>query len=207
MTSPNADDEPLPRRRVLLFDLGGVLIDNAMFASLQQLMRSDLSEAELIHLWLANPVAREYELGRCSTEVFCRSIVTELDLAISPEAFLTAFRGWPKGFHRGVDVLLAALRRHHTVCCLSNSNEAHWTDTITGHFDHAFSSHLIGHIKPDRSAFEYVVAALDVKPGDVHFFDDALANVEAATAFGLDAHHTVGYRSLRSKLTELGFVS
>ena len=191
-------------RSVLLFDLGGVLIESDMFSQLKRLMKSGRSEAELIDMWLDSPIAREFELGRCPMEEFSQRIVRELQLSIEPDEFLRAFKTWPKGLYRGADKVLAALRRSHTVCCLSNSNEAHWTDAITGHFDDAFSSHLIGHIKPDRDAFAHVVSELGVRPEEVSFFDDAKANVDAAREFGLQAHHTIGYERLKSKLRELG---
>ena len=102
--------------------------------------------------------------------------------------------------------MLSELRSTYAVCCLSNSNEAHWTDAITDHFDFAFSSHLIGRIKPDRDAFEHVLDNIGVEAQAVHFFDDALINVEAARSLGLNAYRTVGYKSLNSKLIELGFL-
>ena len=192
---------------VLLFDLGGVLIESDVFSELKQLMGTDQSEAELIELWIRNPVARKFEVGECSVDEFSRSVVRELGLSMSPRDFLAAFKRWPKGFYHGVESMLADLRKKNTVCWLSNSNEAHWTGSIADHFDYAFSSHLIRKIKPDREAFEHVVTRIGVNPQDVHFFDDALGNVEAARAFGLVAHHTVGYENLRSKLKELGFVT
>lgn len=192
--------------QVLLFDLGGVLIENKMFSELQRLMDTDQSEAELIDLWLHNPVARQFELGRCSPDEFSQSIIQEFGLDLEPEAFLQAFAGWPKGFYAGVDSMLSTLRTRATVCCLSNSNSVHWTDVVTDHFDFAFSSHLIGSIKPDVDAFQHVVDVIEVEPGNVHFFDDSRTNVEAARNHGLNAYHTVGYESVRSKVIELGFL-
>jgi putative hydrolase of the HAD superfamily len=190
---------------VLLFDLGGVLVENDMFSELKRLMATDATPAELIERWLRNPVARRFELGQCSPGEFGAAIVAELELEVSANQFLTAFASWPKGFAAGVEPLLGELRRHHRVGCLSNSNAVHWTDSVTASFDFAFSSHLIGHIKPDRQAFEYVLDALDVNARDVHFFDDAPINVEAARELGLNAYHTPGFDSLRTELERLGF--
>jgi len=198
---------PTPKHCVLLFDLGGVLIESQMFSELQRLMNSDHTEPELVEAWLRNPVARRFELGQCSVNEFSQSVVRELQLSLSPEDFLAAFRSWPKGFYHGAESMLFELRSTYAVCCLSNSNEAHWTDAITDHFDFAFSSHLIGRIKPDRDAFEYVLDSIGVEAHAVHFFDDAPLNVEAARSVGLNAHHTVGYKRLKSKLIELGFLS
>jgi putative hydrolase of the HAD superfamily len=199
------DYQNMPTRSVLLFDLGGVLVENEMFSELRNLMAADKTQAELIELWLESPFVRKFELGRCSKNDFARGIITEFDLSLTQESFLEAFKSWPKGFYAGVEPLLAQLRHNHTVCCLSNSNTAHWSNSIAGKFDHAFSSHIIGHIKPDVGAFEYVLTELDVSAREVHFFDDAEANVTSAQRCGFNAYQTVGFDEVMKKLVELGF--
>lgn len=188
---------------VLLFDLGGVLIENQMFSELKRLMNSDQSEAELVEMWLTNPVARRFELGRCSPIEFAHSIIEQFGLPLEPGEFIAAFKNWPKGFYKGVEPLLVDLRSRFRVCCLSNSNEIHWTNIITDHFEFAFSSHLIGCIKPDVSAFEYALGALGVEAGEVYYFDDAAMNVDVATSCGIRAYHTVGFDQLKSTLADL----
>jgi putative hydrolase of the HAD superfamily len=89
------------------------------------------------------------------------------------------------------------------LACLSNSNEVHWHESLTTPFDHAFSSHLIGAIKPDPEAFEYVLEALDVAPSAVLFFDDALSNVESARRLGIESYQTLGFDALRTRLESL----
>lgn len=197
----------MDRESVLLFDLGGVLLENRMFDELKRLTGTDVSPAELVERWLKNPVARRFERGHCGAEEFAAAAVADLDLTMAPEEFLAAFAGWPQGLSAGAETLLADLRTRHRVGCLSNSNEVHWTEELTSPFDFAFSSHLIGHVKPDREAFEHVLHALDVEADQVHFFDDAESNVAAARALRLNAHHTPGFERLRAALQRLGFSS
>ena len=198
---------PTDTNSILLFDLGGVLIRNRMFSELKRLTRADQSEAELIDRWLKHPTARTFELGQCSEDEFARSVVAELALDLTPGEFLDAFRHWPDGFYDGAEATLARLREKYTVACLSNSNETHWTGSFTDPFDYAFSSHLIGRIKPDRDAFEHVLSTIGASPDQVYFFDDAPANVEAAREIGISAHHTVGFDQARETLRALGFLS
>lgn len=200
------DDVTNARQSILLFDLGGVLIESVMFSELKRLMGTDRSEAELVEIWLANPLARRFELGQCPPDEFSRSVIQEFSLTLDATEFLASFATWPKGFHDGAVELLAGLRAQHTVCCLSNSNEVHWKSSITSHFDRAFSSHLIGCIKPDPESFAYVLNELDVPAERVHFFDDAQVNVEAARRCGLNAYHTPGYQALNATLNRLGFI-
>lgn len=192
--------------RVLLFDLGGVLVENDMFSALKRLMGTDASPAELVERWLANPVARRFELGRCEADEFAASIIRELELPLGPREFLTAFASWPRGFSAGALALLEQLRSRHRVACLSNSNAVHWAGHLTQPFDAAFSSHLIGHIKPDPEAFRYVLSSLDVAPARVLYFDDAQSNVDTARALGIEAYRTVGFEALKARLQGLGVI-
>ncbi|WP_393056246.1 HAD family hydrolase [Streptomyces sp. LN549] len=57
-------------------------------------------------------------------------------------------------------------------------------------------SHRIGHRKPEAAAFAAVTELLGARPGDVLLIDDSLRNTEAARAFGWDAVHYRGPRSL-----------
>ncbi len=187
-----------------MFDLGGVLVENTMFEELPELIDGDIDDSDLKAKWLQSQTAREFELGNCSPEAFAIAIVEEFQLSTSPAEFLEAFSGWPKGFYPSAPDLLADLRKRYVTGCLSNSNELHWTDHVTSHFDHCYSSHILKKIKPDAAVFEAVTDDIGCQPSDVVFFDDSRLNVDAAQAFGWVAHLTVGYAALNRVLSETG---
>lgn len=189
----------------LVFDLGGVLVENDMFAALQKLT-GGMSQIELKAKWLQSESVRKFELGMCSPDDFSNSMVEEFELSISPADFLAAFTHWPKGLYDGAADLLQRLQLSHKVGCLSNSNEIHWTTKVTAHFDFAYSSHLIHNIKPDDSVFEFVTSDLRCARSDVIFFDDSMPNIEAAIQFGWQAHLTDGYDELLRVLQELKLI-
>jgi len=191
--------------KVLVFDLGGVLIENDMFTELDKLLVAETTETALKAQWLASAAVRSFELGHCSPEEFGRSIVLEFGLSASPDEFLTAFTGWPKGFYTGAETLLAELRNNFTLSCLSNSNELHWGAMPETVFDHAYSSHLLGKIKPDFDVFEFVTRDLGCERTEVVFFDDSETNIEAAGAFGWNACLTIGFDELVQAIDRLGF--
>lgn len=189
--------------KVLVFDLGGVLIENEMFTELDRLLVGDTTETALKSQWLASPAVRSFELGHCSPEEFGDAIVVEFGLSVSPDEFLTAFIDWPKGFYAGAEILLAELRNNFTLGCLSNSNELHWGALPESAFDHAYSSHLLGKIKPDFDVFEFVTRDLGCEPGEVLFFDDAEPNIDAARSFGWNADLTRGFDELVQAIDRL----
>jgi len=192
--------------QILLFDLGGVLVENASFERLNALMPRPLDMAELKQRWLASPALRAFERGRLAPEEFAARFVAEWHLACGAHTLLEEFTAWPRGFYPGVDALLARLRPHFRLGCLSNSNALHWArfGGFAGCFDITLSSHLLGVIKPDAECFTHAVAACGVPAGAVAFFDDSIANVEAARAIGMRAFHVHGTVELIAVLRQEG---
>ncbi len=73
---------------------------------------------------------------------------------------------------------------------------------LARHFDGMLYSAALGALKPDRAFYARVQARLPVRvPDEVIFLDDALANVEAATAFGWRATQFRTADDLRAALS------
>jgi putative hydrolase of the HAD superfamily len=193
----------------LLFDLGGVLIRNAGFERLNALLPAPLEAEALKARLLASPSFRAFELGESAPEPFAEALVSELCLSCSPEAFLAEFETWPQGFYPGATELLAQLRARYRLACLSNSNAIHWGrfSGFREHFDVALSSHLLGAIKPDAACFHKALGECGVTADEVLFFDDALVNVEAARACGIESLHVLGFSQVCSRVQELGLLA
>ena len=196
----------MPQPAVLLFDLGGVLVDNTMFEDLPKLLPGPLAEAELRAKWMDSPAVQRFEHGEIGADEFASAFVSEWRLPMAPSAFLARFAAWPRGFYPGAQALLVRLRPRYRIAFLSNSNEVHWSSFphILQHADDAFSSHLCELMKPDPALFRMVVDTLGRDPGQICFFDDSIRNVEGARAIGMDAHLTVGFQELEATLGSLG---
>ncbi len=197
---------------VLLFDLGGVLLDYAGVASLHALAEGRYGLEEVGRLWPESPSLRRLESGESTLDEFAPAFIAEWDLAIGPTAFLAEFGTWTLGPYDGALDLLAALGKDFTLACLTNMNAAYWHRIrdnmgLGRHFGRCFASHEIGLLKPDQEAYAHVVAQLDCRPEAIAFFDDTMKNVGAAREFGLDAHHVVGIEALKEKLQDLGIIA
>jgi len=198
----------MARPELLLFDLGGVLIDNVAFERLSATPGIRLNATEIKSKWLASSTVRSFELGATSAEAFARAFVKEWSLPVEPEVFLAEFAGWPKGFYPGVPELLSLLRQQFRVACLSNSNSVHWEKfgQLAEHFDVALSSHLLQAIKPDALCFERALKACGESRQNVVFFDDSLENVVAARHFGIEAFHVCGLDQVNRALVQSGWL-
>ncbi len=192
--------------RVLLFDLGGVVVENVGFARLRELVPDRDTDA-LKDAWLASPAVRDFERGRIAPEAFGERFVREWSLELSPAEFLAEFEGWVRDAYPGAEEALAALRASHTVACLSNSNVLHWSRRLARlapSFDRMISSHETGVVKPDPESFHAALDALDAAPGEVAFFDDSRRNVEVARSLGLRAHWVCGWPACEDVLRSMG---
>ena len=198
------------QNEVLLFDLGGVLVDVApvdrMLASLGL-----PTEAELRARWVTVEPWVQLEVGEIDAITFAEQFAAAFSIALDPERVLSEFEAWNLGMYPGAVETLSELRERHRLAVLSNTNEVHWKRLagemgIPGLVDTAFASHLIGLRKPDARVYQHVAAALGVEPRDLVFFDDNPDNVEAALSLGMQAWRVEGVQALRERLSALGYL-
>jgi len=186
----------MPRPSVLLFDLGGVLVDTSGFSRLNELLAEPKDLIVLKEMWLASPAVRQFELGLSAPAEFAQAFIAEWRLTCDSQKFLAEFASWPKGLYPGVAELLDMLRQRYRVVCLSNSNAIHWAQfrSFLDHFHISLSSHLLGVIKPDADCFTRALQECgDVPASAVAFFDDSISNVASARKLGMQAFHVNGF--------------
>jgi putative hydrolase of the HAD superfamily len=197
--------------RVVLFDVGGVLVQLSGVATVMSWVADRWSPADVWHRWLHSPAVRAFETGRTDANTFAADLVAELELGVEPALFLDSFAGWPTGLYPGTHELIARIPSHFTRALLSNSNSLHWPRVLDEFglgalFEHQFVSHLTGRIKPDRDAFEHVVSSLGCDAASVFFLDDNLVNVEAARDVGMQAALVSGIEGAEQALLRAGIL-
>ena len=191
---------PLPQ--ILLFDIGGVLVE---------LGPHPLPAEHRIPIegYAGSRIAERFETGRIDGPAFARGLIEEFGLDADADALLEHFRLWPRAPFAGVLDLLRGLRGRFGVAILSNTNELHWRrfDEEFGLLaccDRAFASHHIGLMKPEAEIFAHVSEALGTAPGNILFLDDNAANVTAARAGGMRAEQVQGYEGILAALAAHG---
>jgi len=197
--------------RVVLFDVGGVLVQLSGVATVLGWVADRWTPAELWQRWLRSPAVRAFETGRCDADTFAADLVAELELGVEPALFLESFAGWPSGLYPGAHELVARIPGHITRALLSNSNALHWDRVIDDFglgtlFEHRFVSHLTGKIKPDPDAFEHVVRSLGCDASSVFFLDDNLMNVDAARVIGMQGAVVSGIDGAEEALRAAGIL-
>jgi HAD superfamily hydrolase (TIGR01509 family) len=196
------------RIRVVLFDVGGVLVELGGSDTLRGWLGPEVTVEQLWAMWLRSPTVRAFETGRIEPPAFATALIEELQLPIASQTFLDSFAAWPTRAYPGALEMVASIPQTYQRALLSNSNLLHWPRIMQhlglGSFEHKFSSHLTGKIKPDSEAFEHVVLTLGCRPSEVLFLDDNLLNVEAARKIGMNAHQARGPEESRRVLEQAG---
>ena len=196
---------------VLLFDVGGVLVQLSGVETMLRWMGENATSDEMWRMWLHSTPVREFERGRIGAAEFAAAVTAEFRLPVQPQEFLDSFTGWVTGLYPGTLEMLAQIPSSYQRAVLSNSNALHWTRVVDDlrlgpAFDHHFVSHLTGRIKPDADAFQYVAESLGCRPEQVLFLDDNILNVEAAKRFGMQAIRVQGIDETRRALIERGII-
>jgi len=196
---------PVPK--LLLFDLGGVLIevDTAGIRALDGHGRSDV---ELWEIWLTTPVVQQYESGKIGNADFAHGVLSAFKSNMDPETFLRSFTAWTLGLFPGTKELLRELRKEYKLAFLSNSNPLHYPRFqaewgLNDFFDYHFVSHEMGCVKPHAEIFEKLLKAVPFASHEIFFMDDNRLNVESAVQAGIPAQVVRGPSELRQALQQL----
>ncbi len=197
--------------RVVLFDLGGVLIRLRGVQVLLAHLEGRMDEPELMRRWLASPAVRAFESGNSSLETFCRDMVAELDLPMEETAFLEVFRTFLEGPFPLVSQTLPMLAGRIRFGILSNTSEPHWQEAMRllpalSFAQWHFLSFRMGLVKPDAAMFRAVLDLLGEPPETVLYFDDHPTNVAAARELGIQAVPVNGFGEAVEAMEALGIL-
>lgn len=182
----------------VVFDVGSVLI-HAHKTWSDTLRASGLNHGSYPADWIKLydfPSYEPYEKGEMSPEQYLADLQTSFGLASVEEA---------GHLHRsiigdelpGVLEVMAEIRdAGHFTATLSNNNPLHWahiTDASyfpgIGLIDAKVASYQIGYVKPQLEIFAAFSVYTNTHAVDTIFFDDVMANVEAARQAGWQAVH------------------
>jgi len=199
------------KQPAIIFDLGGVLIDwkrehlyRKMFAGDEAGMRFFLDEV----------CSLEWNAQMDAGYPFAKAI--EERVAQFPEfeeyirAYWTRWEEMVPGDLAGTVEILADLRRQkYPLAVLSNwSTETHARVYERFEFLHWFDEVVLSGqvklIKPDPAIFHLVLSRLSRPAEECLFIDDSAANIEAASAVGIQAIQFTSPEQLRADLAERG---
>lgn len=193
--------------KVILFDLGGVLVELDKPSEKTAWLDPKLSARENWDRWLTSPHAQAFERGELSPVEFATRFIADNGVRLTPDELINQYKDWVIGFFPGVFPLLQNLRNHYRLGVFSNITEVHWPDIYSelcfhNCFESYFASYLIGKAKPDPSSFRFVAEQMQVDPTEVLFLDDTDINVSSAREVGMTAELVQGFDNLETILSK-----
>jgi len=203
----------VPNFKNILFDLGGVILDINVQATLKQFYELGFP-AELMQFpnSMTTDLYFRYETGKLDTEQFRNEIRKAAGIEMTDHAFDEAWNAMIIHFPEERISLLKRLSKRYILYMLSNTSPLHVRifekmyldaagESMHKVFKKLYYSHEIGWHKPDPEAWEYVIKDAAIIPGETLFLDDNIHNIKAAQELGFQAIHI----HERTNLLNLGF--
>lgn len=202
----------LDRAEALLFDLGNVVVDiDFRRCTRGWADRAGIDHDELVPRFWFDDAYCAHEIGAIDTPTYLAHLREVLGVDLADDDLLEPWSSIFVGPTPGVADLLAGAAARWPLYGFTNTNpahQAHWAPRFADHlaaFDRIFASHEIGLRKPERAAFDHVLAEIGVAPEAVIFFDDTPDNVDGARAAGLQAVLVTPPDAAASIAAALGF--
>lgn len=190
---------------VLLFDVGGVLIDCSFERALQHWSRaSGIPLRQLSERFSFDGNYEAHERGELSASQYFAALRQTLGVSLSDQELQAGWCSIFRGVVPGAVELLTTLSTATPIYLFSNTNAAHyqfWSTEfpeLLAPVSRVFCSHELGLRKPAAAAFEKVYSLIGVEPGRIAFFDDLRENVNGALQAGLKAFHVDTIDSIRA---------
>ncbi len=185
---------------LILFDLGGVLIDIDYQATENAFVRLGVSDFQDQYTqFQQNQLFDHFETGQISAQHFINKLLPITQKGTSPNEIVHAWNAMIGGFPDEKILLLERLSEKQRIALLSNTNELHMVQvkrswekasslSFESLFEQVFLSHEIQQRKPDVATFHWVCEQLDVIPEKVLFIDDSPQHIAGASSAGLQTH-------------------
>jgi len=202
-----------PVRNVVVFDVGGVLIDWNPRHLYRKLFAGDEPAMED---FLANVCTHEWNRGQDAGRSFAegaRLLKLEYpDKAELIDAYGARFDEMMPGPIAGTVEIVAELRERGTPLYVLSNFSAETFPPALERFDflHWFRDIVIsgevGVIKPDPRIYEIMLARFAIDPHRAVYIDDVAGNTEAARPFGIHGIHFTTPGALREELVRLALL-
>jgi putative hydrolase of the HAD superfamily len=195
--------------RVVIFDLGGVLVKLEPWRMLQKLAKQSGQPEDKIQQVVTDPKLIEpFELGRMSPRQFFEQLTKRLGL---PGGFDELVMAWNSLLSENTDTtwILQRLRERYTLAVLSNTDIVHdeyirRTWPIFSQIHHWIASYPVGRRKPEPGIYQLPLREADAPPSAAVYVDDTEEFVLMARRLGLTAIHFTDGLKLEHELRAAG---
>ncbi len=200
------------RRSVVIFDLGGVLLEWDP-RNLYRKLIADEAECERFLAEVCHPEWNfQQDAGRSFAEAEAEAISRHPDKADLIRAWLQRFDEMiPSHIHGTVDILDRLHAKGTPLYALTNFGSETFKKTLPRFpFFRRFRGIVVSGdekmLKPEARIYQLLCQRYDVRPETAVFIDDVPKNVAGASAVGIHGIHFRGPDQLEQDLKSLGFL-
>jgi 2-haloacid dehalogenase len=200
-------------RDIVIFDLGGVLIEwDPRHLYRKHFGGDDAAMEEFLRAVCSPEWNRGQDAGRSFAEGAGLLKALHPEKAELIDLYRARFDEMMPGPIAGSVAILAELRRRGTpLYALSNFSAETYPSTFARFeflrwFRGIVISGEVRAIKPEPEIYRALIETYAIDPQRAVFIDDVALNAEAATAFGIHAIHFTTPAALRAELVELGLL-
>jgi len=188
--------------RLILFDLGGVLVPLAPKYREDCFAREFGINQDRFQSFLKSTVPEQFNTGKLDAVDFYREAQQYFGMNFRKSVFKGCWMKLIADFYPENLILAGSLRDSgFRVGILSNTDPWHWeyirslAPAFTD-FDPVFTSFELGMQKPDSGIFSAICDDQQLHPAEILLIDDSAVNLEAARNSGWQVHHLVDSRKL-----------
>lgn len=198
--------------KVILFDLGNVLIDFDHKIAASRISKfTNLTPEEIYNLFFDSELTGDFEEGKINPLDFYNKIKEKLNLDLDYDGFVPI---WNEIFflsekNRTVKYIINLLKNEYKLAVLSNINALHYdyiknNFPVFENFTNVLTSFEMKSRKPDPEIYKKALETLGVSGGQVFYTDDRPELVERARELGINAFVFTGIEKLSQDLREVG---
>lgn len=198
--------------KVIVFDLGGVLVDLDMDVCKDHFIKILAYEkiTELLDPCHQKGIYSDLEEGKITPDEFRQLILKDSKPGSVAEDVDRCMYSFLTGMAEEKAPLLKELAKKYRLFILTNNNAismARCHDVFMEHgidyekiFEHEFISAEMKMLKPSQAIYEEVIRQIGTAAEEILFIDDSVSNVEAASKLGIRAVHYVPGTDLRTTI-------
>lgn len=184
--------------KAIVFDLGGVLVNLDLDRCHKAFVDLGFTDvADYLNAYHQLGIFGNLEEGILSEEEFFQELAKHCRPGVSRAEMRAAHLSILDGVEPCVFGMLNRLSKSYKLYLLSNNNPITINDLsekfaangvpMEEVFTELFCSYRIHLQKPSKEAFTYALDHIDAAPAEILYIDDSITNIDAASAFGIDA--------------------
>jgi putative hydrolase of the HAD superfamily len=200
----------MPDIKVLLFDVGGVLLSNAWDTDARRLAseRFDLDWDDF--QYRHESVARDFETGKLTMTEYLNRTVLYCDRTFSEAEFVDFMKAQSVSNLESMRLLAEVAASGEYLLATLNNESRELNDFrietfgLRRYFTLFMSSCYLGMRKPEHHIYKAAVDIVQHHPNECVFIDDRELNLECANLAGIRSIHFQGADQTRTALNEMG---